>query len=110
MTAEPTIDELLERAVRAINRGDRVTADALAGRVLAVDSSNPDAEDLLSAPADSGEIRRLTVLVADLVDSTALSTRTEPEVYRTVVGGYRDIVGRIVARYEGHIGSTKGAA
>lgn len=108
MSAEPTIDELLERAVGAINRGDRVTADILAGPVLAADGSSRDAEDLLSTPTDSGEIRRLTMLVADLVDSTALSTRIEPEVYRTVVGGYRDIVRRIVARYEGHIGSTKG--
>lgn len=108
MGEQPTIDELLDRAVGAINRGDRITADALAGRVLAVDGANRDAEDLLASPADSGEIRRLTMLVADLVDSTALSTRVDPEIYRTVVGGYRDIVRRIVTRFEGHIGSTKG--
>ena len=47
---QPTIDELLDRAVQAINRGDRATADALAGQVLAVDRSNPDAEELLAAP------------------------------------------------------------
>ncbi|MGH3598086.1 MAG: ATP-binding protein, partial [Mycobacterium sp.] len=99
--------ELLDRAVRAINRGDRATADALAGQVLAVDGANLDAEELLAAP-DSGEIRRLTIMFADLVDSTALSTRVEPETYRTVVGSYRDEVLHIVDRYEGHIGSTKG--
>lgn len=108
LPTQPTIDELLDRAVRAINRGDRATADALAGQVLAVDRANPDAEELLAAPADSGEIRRLTMLFADLVDSTALSTRVEPEVYRTVVGRYRDEVISIVNRYEGHLGSTKG--
>lgn len=105
---QPTIDELLDRAVQAINRGDRAVAEALAGRVLAVDRSNPDAEELLAAPEDSGEIRRLTILFADLVDSTALSTRIEPEIYRTVVGRYREQVRQIVDRYEGHIGSTKG--
>jgi class 3 adenylate cyclase/tetratricopeptide (TPR) repeat protein len=105
---QPTIDELLDRAVAAINRGDRSTADALAGRVLAVDRSNPDAEELLAAPADGGEMRRLTMLFADLVDSTALSTRIEPEVYRTVVTRYRDHVLEIVNRYEGHIDSTIG--
>ena len=108
MTANPAIDDLLERAVRAINEGDRATADALAGQVLAVDRTNPDAEELLTTPVGSGEIRRLTVLFADLVDSTALSMRIEPEVYRTVVGRYRDEVRNIVARYEGHIGSIKG--
>jgi class 3 adenylate cyclase/tetratricopeptide (TPR) repeat protein len=106
--SQPTIDELLDRAVQAINRGDRATADALAGQVLAVDRSNPDAEELLAAPEDSGEIRRLTILFADLVDSTALSTRIEPEIYRTVVGRYRQQVHEVVDHYEGHIGSTHG--
>ncbi|MFZ0907650.1 MAG: adenylate/guanylate cyclase domain-containing protein [Mycobacterium sp.] len=107
-TPTPTIDELLDRAVQAINRGDRAAADALAGQVLAVDASNLDAEELLAAPSAGGAIRRLTIMFADLVDSTALSTRIEPETYRTVVGRYRDEVLRVVNRYEGHVGSTKG--
>jgi class 3 adenylate cyclase/tetratricopeptide (TPR) repeat protein len=105
---EPTIDELLDSAVQAINRGDRATASALAEQVLAVDRSNPDAEELLGAPDDHGEIRRMTILFADLVDSTALSRHVEPEMYRTVVGTYRQQVRTIVDRYEGHIESTKG--
>jgi class 3 adenylate cyclase/tetratricopeptide (TPR) repeat protein len=104
-----TIDELLDRAVRAINSGDRATASALAQQVLAVDSGNQDAEDLLATPAaGTGELRRLTILFADIVDSTALSTRIEPEIYRTVIGRYRQQVNDIVNRYEGHVFSTKG--
>ena len=103
-----SIDELLDRAVRAINEGDRATATTLAGQVLSVDRNNPEAEDLLAAPARYGEIRRLTIMFADLVDSTALSTRLEPETYRTLVGRYRDDVRGIVDRYEGHISSIKG--
>ena len=105
---DASIDEALDRAVAAINRGDRATATALAGQVLTVDRGNVDAEDLLTAPASGGEIRRLTILFADLVDSTVLSTRVEPETYRMLVGRYRDLVLTIVDRYEGHIGSTKG--
>jgi class 3 adenylate cyclase len=104
----PSIDDLLDRGVAALNSGDRAAADALASQVLAVDEHNPDAEGLLSAPWDSGEIRRLTMLFADLVDSTALSTQVEPEVYRMVVGGYRDKVLDIVASFEGHVANTKG--
>jgi hypothetical protein len=63
------IDELLDRAVRAINEGDRATATTLAGQVLSVDHGNPEAEDLLSAPAQYGEIRRLTIMFADLVSA-----------------------------------------
>ena len=103
-----SIDELLERAVRAINEGDRATATTLAAQVLSVDRGNPEAEDLLTAPARYGEICRLTIMFADLVESTALSTRLEPETYRTLVGRYRDEVGRVVDRYEGHISSIKG--
>ena len=103
-----SIDELLDRAVAAINRGDRAAAAALAGQVLAADSANAEAEDLLAAPSDPGEIRRLTIFFADLVDSTVLSTRVEPETYRLLVGRYREQVLHAVNRYEGHIGSTKG--
>ena len=103
-----SVDQLLDRAVAAINRGDQATAATLAGQVLAVDRDNPEAEDLLTAPPSGGEIRRLTILFVDLVDSTVLSTTLEPEAYRTIVGRYRDLVQAIVDRYAGHISSTKG--
>jgi class 3 adenylate cyclase len=103
-----SIDDLLDRAVAAINRGDRAAATVLAGQVLSVDHDNVDATDLLGAPGGGGEIRRLTILFADLVDSTVLSTRVEPETYRLLVGRYRDLVLAIVNRFEGHVGSTKG--
>ena len=110
---DASIDELLDQAVAAINRGDRESASALAGRVLAVDRSNAEAEgllaaDVLGASGSAGEIRRLTILFADLVDSTALSTRVDPETYRLVVGRYREQVLQIVEGLEGHVASTKG--
>jgi class 3 adenylate cyclase/tetratricopeptide (TPR) repeat protein len=105
---EASIDDLLDRAVAAINRGDRAAAKALAGRVLAADGANTDAEDLLAAPSDPGEIRRLTIFFADLVDSTVMSTRLEPETYRLLVRRYRELVLSAVGRYEGHIGNTAG--
>ena len=76
--------------------------------MLAADGANAEAEDLLAAPSDPGEIRRLTIFFADLVDSTVLSTRVEPETYRLLVGRYRELVLRAVHRYEGHIGNTTG--
>lgn len=72
------------------------------------DDDDASGDDLLALPTHAGEIRRLTILFADLVDSTVLSTRMEPERYRTLVGRYRDEVLRIVDQYEGHIASTKG--
>jgi class 3 adenylate cyclase len=106
--SQPTIDELLDRAFEAISRGERTAAHDLAEQVLAIDRGNIDAEGLLAAPSDHGEIRRLTIMFADLVDSTALSTRVEPEIYRAAVGRYKEQVRKIVDRYEGHVASTKG--
>ena len=106
--AGSSIDELLDQAVAAINRGDRVTATALADHVLAVDHGNAEAEDLLAAPSDGGEIRRLTILYVDLVDSAVLSSRAELDTYGLLVGRYRDVVLDIVNRFDGHIGSPTG--
>ena len=76
-----SIDELLDRAVRAINEGDRATATNLASRVLR--STATTRKPRTCSPPAHGEIRRLTIMFADLVDSTALSTRLEPETYRS---------------------------
>ena len=103
-----SIDDLLDSAVAAINRGDRVTAASLAEQVLVADEGNTEAEDLLAASDRSGEIRRLTILFADLVDSTLLSAKIEPEAYHAIVGRYREQVLRVIDNYDGHIGSTKG--
>ena len=103
-----SIDGLLDRAVSAINSGDREAATALAGEVLAMDGTNNDAEDLLAAPDDTGEMRRLTIMFIDLVESTQLSTRLEPELYRMLVGKYRELVTRTIERYEGHVALTNG--
>jgi class 3 adenylate cyclase len=106
--AGSSIDELLDQAVAAINRGDRATATALADHVLAVDQGNTEAEDLLAAPGDGGEIRRLTILYVDLVDSAALASHAEIDTYGLLLGRYRDLVLGIVDRFEGHIGSPTG--
>ena len=77
--------------------------------MLAVDRGNADAEDLLTVPGSDGEYRRLTILFADLVDSTALSTRVEsPQMYGMLVSRYRDQVLGIVNRFGGYVASTKG--
>ena len=106
--AGSSIDELLDQAVAAINRGDQAAATALAGQVLAVDHGNADAEDLLTAPSDRGEIRRMTILYVDLVDAAALSTQAGLDNYGLLVARYRDLVLGVVNRLDGHISSPTG--
>ena len=48
---------------------------------------------LLAAGASPAERRQLTVLFCDLVDSTALSVRLDPEDLREIMRAYRKYVG-----------------
>jgi class 3 adenylate cyclase/tetratricopeptide (TPR) repeat protein len=105
-----SIDELLDRSVAALNRGDVTTAHDLAERVLAADTSNRDAATLLEVGGPSeGQIRRLSLLFCDLVGSTALSARHEPETYRWLIRRYKAVCRDVVEeRYGGHISHVAG--
>jgi class 3 adenylate cyclase/predicted ATPase len=58
-------------------------------------------------PPDA-ERRQLTVLFCDLVDSTVLASRLDPEEWREVVRAYQDTCAKVIARYEGHIAQYLG--
>lgn len=55
------------------------------------------------APVPDGERRRLTILFADLVGSTELASRLDPEEWRDVVTGYLDAVGRAIDGVGGRV-------
>ncbi|MGH9112591.1 MAG: ATP-binding protein [Acidimicrobiales bacterium] len=104
------IDELLDRSVAALNRGDVTAAHDLAGQVLAADASNDDATVLLaSGEPSSGELRRASLLFADLVGSTALSARHGPELYRHVIRRYKQTCRDVIeGRFGGHVSHVAG--
>jgi class 3 adenylate cyclase len=56
----------------------------------------------VSAPAEA-ERRQLTVMFCDLVSSTPLSTRFDPEDLREIVGVYHRCVSDTVARFGGFV-------
>ncbi|MGQ0546918.1 MAG: AAA family ATPase [Betaproteobacteria bacterium] len=58
--------------------------------------------------AAQAERRQLTVMFADLVGSTALSGRLDPEDLRKVIRSYQGVVAAEVARYEGHLAQYLG--
>jgi class 3 adenylate cyclase len=69
----------------------------------------------LSAPTaaeptrqDDAERRQLTVVFCDLVGSTALSTRLDPEDLRSVIGAYHKCVAETVARFDGFVAKYMG--
>jgi class 3 adenylate cyclase/predicted ATPase len=60
-----------------------------------------------SAPAEA-ERRQLTVMFCDLVGSTPLSTRFDPEDLREIVGAYHRCVADTVARFAGFVAKYMG--
>ena len=103
------VESLLDRAVRAVNDGDMQTARRLADEVLAGDAGNAEAADLLAADRfGPGQLRRLTIMFCDLVDSTPLSGRLEPETYRWAVGQFKRVCHDAVARHGGHVARVTG--
>jgi class 3 adenylate cyclase/predicted ATPase len=60
------------------------------------------------SPRDSAERRQLTVMFCDLVGSSALSARLDPEDLRTVIGAYHACIAEIIARNEGVIARYMG--
>jgi class 3 adenylate cyclase len=52
---------------------------------------------------ETAERRQVTVMFSDLVGSTALSTRMDPEDLRDVISAYQTCVAEIVSRFDGFV-------
>ncbi len=72
----------------------------------------PSAESIVGPEsvhsAADAERRQLTVMFCDLVGSTDLSGRLDPEDLREVVRAYQETAAEVIARYEGHIAQYLG--
>ncbi len=59
-------------------------------------------------PRDDAERRQLTVMFCDLVGSTALSARMDPEDLRDLIGAYHKCVAEAVSRFGGFVAKYMG--
>jgi class 3 adenylate cyclase/predicted ATPase len=60
------------------------------------------------APSDTAERRQVTVMFSDLVGSTALSARMDPEDLREVISTYQKCVAETVGRFGGFVAKYMG--
>jgi len=56
-----------------------------------------------SSPRDEAERRQVTVMFADLVGSTALSTGMDPEDLREIISAYQKCVAETIHRFGGFV-------
>src|SRR6476660_284847 len=98
-----TAEDLKDIGVRAIGHR-RKLLDAIAA--LRTDAKGEMLAEVASTP--SGERRQVTVMFSDLVGSTALSTRMDPEDLREVISSYQKCVADAVRRFGGFVAKYMG--
>lgn len=101
-------ERLLSAAEASLAAGDLEPARATAEEVRAVDPDNERAAQILQRVAarqlgPAGERALMTLLFSDLVGSTMLSERIEPEQLRDVFSFYRAAAKEAVERYSGSV-------
>jgi class 3 adenylate cyclase len=105
-----TAEDLRELGVAALGHR-RKLLDAIAGlRAEAnVPTSPPDAPSTTDTSSkDTAERRQVTVMFSDLVGSTAMSARMDPEDLREVISAYQKSVAETVQRFGGFLAKYLG--
>ena len=87
-----------KRLLQAIARLDEQRSADIVTPVVAAATAPGIRED---AASHGGERRQLTVMFCDLVGSTALSEKLDPEELRGLLHAYRILCGDVIARYDG---------
>ena len=77
------------------------------GKTLSVDAATTSSAPS-APPEDRAERRQVTVMFSDLVGSTALSARMDPEDLREVISGYQKCVADTVQRFGGFVAKYMG--
>jgi class 3 adenylate cyclase/tetratricopeptide (TPR) repeat protein len=100
-----TADDLRDLGVASVGHRRR-----LLQAIASLQRPGAERVDGMLAPMarPEAERRQLTVLFCDLVSSTALSARLDPEDMREVIGAYQNTAACEVARYEGHVAKYMG--
>jgi len=104
-----TANDLREIGITAV--GDRrrlLEAIATLGDAGSRAAPEAAAEPLPRSLAGAAERRQLSVMFCDLVGSTALSSRFDPEDLRDLIGAYHSCVAATVARFHGFVAKYMG--
>jgi len=97
-------DQDLKEELGVVHLGDRRRLlRAIAQLGAAASAAPPLAPGSESRPREEAERRQVTVMFADLVGSTALSTRMDPEDLREVISAYQKCVAEIVRKFGGFV-------
>ena len=100
------IDDVLLEAIKQALQFKRLAADEEREGLVWLDETVSMPVSVRSLP--DAERRQLTVMFCDLVGSTDLSGKLDPEDLRDVVRAYQETAAEVIQRYEGHIAQYLG--
>jgi class 3 adenylate cyclase/tetratricopeptide (TPR) repeat protein len=107
----PDLSEV-DLAQLGVTLGDRkrlIRAIAKLAATHAPAHADPPAKPATTVPSGrEGERRQLTVMFCDMVGSTALSARMDPEDLREVIRRYQETCAEVVGRFDGYVGHYVG--
>ncbi len=105
-----TDNDLKELGVAALGHRKLIIGaiDKLSDDLPAAESDGSTRDPSRIRTPDEAERRQLTVLFCDLVGSTALSARLDPEDMRDLLRAYQNTVAGEITRFEGHIAKFMG--
>jgi class 3 adenylate cyclase/predicted ATPase len=106
-----TADDLRELGIASIGHRRRLldAIAALGAPALAANASGSPVETTITLePRGDAERRQLTVMFCDLVDSTALAARLDPEDLREVIAAYHRAVAETVGQFDGFVAKYMG--
>ena len=81
---------------------------AIAGLSIPAGEPRAPAPTILASPADAAERRQLTVMFCDLVGSTAMSLRLDPEDMRGIIGAYHKCCATLIVSNGGFVAKYMG--
>jgi class 3 adenylate cyclase/predicted ATPase len=103
-----TAEDLRDLGIDLIGHRRKLLA-AIAALHTGTKATTADVSLATDRPPDASvERRQVTVMFTDLVGSTALSARMDPEDLRTVIGAYHKCVAETVARFDGFVAKYMG--
>ncbi|MGE3743547.1 MAG: AAA family ATPase, partial [Geminicoccaceae bacterium] len=91
-----------------ISLGHRRIILAAAAELNASEATRTQGRSSEPPPGKDAEFRVLSILFCDLVGSTQLSQRLDPEAMRDLLRRYQDAVAGAVTRYQGHLAKYLG--
>ena len=100
------VDDQMLKDIGVTSAGHRLRIRNAIAKLAPTSDVKANANSAVAAPdvaAASGERRQLTVMFCDLVGSTALSEKLDPEELRSLLHAYRTLCGDVIARYDGFV-------